>query len=83
MLKEKLALLHFEVIVTRGYMEEEGAYITYGIAVLENTGNEYRRVMYVEDITLDPESALRFAEVCNEEQPDLIHIPDLIEDLIG
>ena len=77
-------MLYFEVIATRGYIkEEEEAYITYGIAVFEVRDGEHRRVMYVEDITLDPESALRFAEVCNEEQPDLIHIPDLIEDLIG
>ena len=77
-------MLYFEVIATRGYIkEEEEAYITYGIAVFEAEGASYRRVMRVEDITLDPEAALRFAEACNKEQPDLIHMPDLIDDLIA
>ena len=77
-------MLYFEVIATRGYTkEEEEAYITYGIAVFEVRNGEHRRVMRMEDITLDPEVALRFAEACNKEQPDLIHMPDLIDDLIA
>ena len=79
-----LALLYFEVIATRGCIKEEGeSYITYGIAVYEVDGGVHRRVMRIEDVTLDPEEALRFADACNEEQPDLLHMPDLIDDLIA
>lgn len=77
-------MLYFEVIATRGCIKEEGeAYITYGIAVYEIEGDAHRRVMRIEDVTLDPEEALRFADACNEEQPDLLHMPDLIDDLIA
>ena len=76
-------MLYFEVIATRGCIEEEKeAYITYGIAIFEVKDGEYRRVMHVKDITLEPEVALRFAETCNEEQPDLLHMPEIIEDFL-
>ena len=81
--KGEFVLLYFEVIASRCSVEEEGAYIAYGIDVFEVKNGKYRLIERIDDITQDPDVMLRFAEDCNEGQPALSHLPDLVEDLLS
>ena len=58
--------------------EETGSYTAYAVAV-ERDGT---RIQYISDAFSDRALAERFIDLCNELQPTLIHMQELIEDFL-
>ena len=58
--------------------EETGSYTAYAV-VVEQDGV---RVEYISDAFSDRAQAARFIDLCNELQPTLIHMRELIEDFL-
>ena len=55
-------------------------YTSFGIAAIDSiSGNQCE---YVEDVFLDYDTAKEYISVFNEEQLDLIHLYDVIDDIL-
>ena len=51
----------------------------YGITALDNFGNMLKSV---EDIFFSKQKAEEFVELCNDEKLELIHLQDVVEDVL-
>lgn len=59
--------------------EDNCEYTVYGITALDSYENV---LMTVEDIFFDKQKAEEFVELCNQEKLELIHLQDVIEDIL-
>lgn len=59
--------------------EENHAHTVYGITVLDNFENILKTI---KDIFLNKQKAEEFIELCNKEKVELIHIQDVIDDML-
>ena len=59
--------------------EDNCEYTVYGITALDSYENV---LMTVEDIFFDKQKAEEFVELCNNEKLELIHLQDVIDDVI-
>lgn len=59
--------------------EDNCEYTVYGITALDSYENV---LMTVEDIFFDKQKAEEFVELCNQEKLELIHLQNVIEDVI-
>lgn len=60
--------------------EEKISYTTYGLRLLDHTGNT---IYCAEDIDTQMEDVDRFIRLCSENDVRAIHLPDLLEDYLG
>lgn len=60
-----------------------GTYDSYGINVYVCVNDRNMFLMNVPDLFLDEHKALEFAKLCNEEQLELVHLSDVIEDILS
>lgn len=56
-----------------------GEYETFGIAVLDENGNE---LLKVSDVSAKEDDARMVVDLCNKEQLEPIHLQDVIEDVL-
>lgn len=59
-----------------------GEYIAYGIKVSLKKENELTELSYTPDVFTSKELAENFVALCNKEQLDPVHLPQLIEDTL-
>ena len=59
--------------------EENHRYTVYGITALDSFGNMLKTF---EDIFFDKNKAEEFVKLCNEEKLQLIHLQDVVEDVL-
>ena len=59
--------------------EENHRYTVYGITALDNLGNMLKTF---EDIFFDKNKAEEFVKLCNKEKLELIHLQDVVEDVL-
>lgn len=59
--------------------EENQKYTVYGITALDNFGNVLNTF---EDIFFSKQKAEEFVELCNDEKLELIHLQDVVEDVL-
>lgn len=59
--------------------EENCKHLVYGITAIDVYGNVLETF---EDIFFDKQKAEEFIELCNEEKLELIHLQDVIEDIL-
>lgn len=59
--------------------EEGGEYLSYGISV--SLGDT--EIITVSDVTTDSSALEGLAELCNEEELDVIHLEDVIQDFLA
>ena len=59
--------------------EENHRYTVYGITALDSFGNMLKTF---EDIFFDKNKAEEFVKLCNEEKLELIHLQDVVEDVL-
>ena len=57
-----------------------GCYTSFGIKAIENLSD--LPLVYVEDVFTDIETAQEYISLFNEEQLDLIHLEEMIEDIL-
>ena len=57
-----------------------GYYTSFGIKAIETLSD--LPLVYVEDVFTDIETAQEYISLFNEEQLDLIHLEDMIEDIL-
>lgn len=62
--------------------EEDNTYIAYGIDIWEERENTRYCVKTISDVFLCREKAEKFVKFCNENDISLIHIDDIIEDMV-
>ena len=60
-----------------------GTYNSYGINVYVHVNDRNMFLMNVPDLFLDEQKALEFADLCNEQQLELVHLSDVIEDILS
>lgn len=58
--------------------KEIGLYRAFGICLYRHR----QLLLHIPDVFCRKQQALRFAAVCNREQPALVHVLDVIEDFI-
>ena len=73
-------MFQYQVVKERLYHCDIGNYTSYGIRVLNSHGEE---LLFVSDVSVDKNKVEEFAALCEKEQPSLLHVMDLIYDLIG
>ncbi len=59
-----------------------GKYIAYGVSVCSQQKNSCKEIVYISDVFTDINMAQKFVELCNKEQLDPVHLPELIEDML-
>ena len=59
--------------------EDNKKYTVYGITALDNFGNVLKTF---EDIFFSKQKAEEFVELCNHEKLELIHLQDVVEDVL-
>ena len=59
--------------------EENHQYTVYGITALDNFGNMLKTF---KDIFFDKNKAEEFVKLCNEEKLELVHLQDVVEDVL-
>jgi len=59
--------------------EDNCEFLVYGITAIDSNGNVLDAY---EDIFFDKQKAEEFIELCNEEKLELIHLPDVIDDIL-
>lgn len=59
--------------------EENQKYTVYGITSLDSFGNVLNTF---EDIFFSKQKAEEFVELCNDEKLELIHLQDVVEDVL-
>lgn len=59
--------------------DENHRYTVYGITALDNFGNMLKSF---EDIFFSKQKAEEFVELCNDEKLELIHLQDVVEDVL-
>ncbi len=57
-----------------------GHYTSFGIKASDSFSE--RENVYLEDVFTDPETANKYIRLFNEEQLDLIHLKEVIEDIL-
>ena len=60
--------------------EDNQKHNVYGINAVDTLGNILESY---EDIFFDRRKADEFIDLCNKEKLELIHLPDVIEDILG
>lgn len=61
---------------------ELGKYTSYGITVYDCKENIRKQITYIPDVFTDIALAEKVIELCNKEQLDPVHLPELIEDVL-
>lgn len=59
-----------------------GEYETFGIAVFVSEGNSKKEIKRISDVSVNGEAVEYVSQLCTNEQLDVVHIFDVIEDLI-
>ena len=59
--------------------EENHKHTVYGITALDSFGNVLKSA---QDIFFDKQKAEEFIKLCNEEKLELIHLQDVIDDIL-
>ena len=59
--------------------EENCEYLVYGITAIDTFGNVLKTF---KDIFFDKQKAENFIELCNQEKLELIHLQDVVEDIL-
>ena len=59
--------------------EENCEHLVYGITAIDTFGNVLKTF---EDIFFDKQKAEEFIELCNKEKLELIHLEDVVEDVL-
>jgi len=59
--------------------EDNCEHLVYGITAIDTRSNVLESY---EDIFFDKQKAEEFIELCNEEKLELIHLPDVIDDIL-
>ena len=57
-----------------------GFYTSFGIKAIENLSDS--PLVYIEDVFIDIETAQEYISLFNDEQLDLIHLEEIIEDIL-
>lgn len=73
----------YAVTEESGTNEEVGKYKAYGLNVYEQKDDEMVLIRAVSDLFLDEQQAQKFAKLCTEEQLDVIHLDDVIDDMLA
>ena len=73
----------YKMTVTNERDEEGKEYVGYGIEAWMISGTEQRMVQRVPDIFLERDRARRFVDLCNDECVELVHLFDVIDNVLG
>lgn len=72
----------YQLVEESLWAEDVGIYNTFGICAYEAGGKSEKEVAHVSDIFLIREKAEQFVDMCNKLKLDVIHLLDVIEDMI-
>lgn len=76
------------MVVTYQFVEESlwakdiGNYKTFGIYAYKEEGETKEEIAHISDVFLSREKAEQFVDMCNQLKLDVIHLADVVEDII-
>lgn len=61
---------------------ELGNYTAFGVCAYRVDITKKEKMIQISDIFLDTKAAERFVDICNRLQLDVIHLPEVVQDII-
>ena len=86
-------LRHYKVIEEKGFLEEHGEFQTFGLRIEEDLCGERcpngdklpfrREILILHDVTTDIDLALKIERIFNEEQPEDVHLMEVLDEMFN
>lgn len=75
-------LISYQVVEETMHSREVGTYTSFGVCAYREEKRHRREVARISDVFLNTETARQFVNTCNKLQLDIIHLPEVIEDIL-
>lgn len=75
-------MVAYQVVKESVQNGETGLYTTFGVCAYCVERAHKEKIAYIPDVFLNTEAAEHFVDVCNKLQLDVVHLPEVIEDVL-
>lgn len=75
-------MVAYQIVEEAVQSREVGRYTAFGVSAYRIEAAQKREITRISDVFLNNEAATRFVEKCNRLHLDIIHLPEVIEDVI-